>query len=143
MWMLPRWAAQVISLRCLTLALTAIGLDLRADTNKRRVTEVVVFRIGCALGKYNDDNGTYPTTLEGLNALAEAPSEAIGWNGTYMRKMKIIRDSWDNKFVYRSTSIESSRAFYFYLTAEDGLDDSGNHDDFAHWKLSEPYFRCD
>lgn len=55
------------------------------------------------LRMFKVDNGTYPTTEEGLEALAENPSEEKYKNyasGSYFTDAILPRDSWGNNFVY-------------------------------------------
>lgn len=59
-----------------------------------------------ALKLYKLDNGMYPTTEQGLNALVEKPSggrQAKNWrSGGYVEKNKISKDPWGNEYVYLS-----------------------------------------
>lgn len=55
------------------------------------------------LRMFKVDNGTYPTTEEGLEALAKNPSEEKYKNyaeGSYFTDAILPRDSWGNNFVY-------------------------------------------
>jgi general secretion pathway protein G len=60
--------------------------------------------IGTALKLYKLDNGAYPTTEQGLQALVEAPSSGNvpkNWRkGGYLEKGKVPQDPWGNDFVY-------------------------------------------
>ena len=53
-----------------------------------------------ALDQFRLDVGRYPTTEEGLNALMEAPSDALGWTGPYLKKA-VPLDPWGRAFVYQ------------------------------------------
>ncbi|MEZ5904378.1 MAG: type II secretion system major pseudopilin GspG, partial [Geminicoccaceae bacterium] len=54
-----------------------------------------------ALDLYRLDVGDYPTTEQGLEALVEAPSGAVGWNGPYLDGQTVPLDPWGNEYVYR------------------------------------------
>jgi general secretion pathway protein G len=62
-----------------------------------------------ALKLYKLDNGAYPTTEQGLQALVEAPSSGNipkNWRkGGYLEKGKVPKDPWGNDFVYLSPGI--------------------------------------
>jgi general secretion pathway protein G len=58
---------------------------------------------GSALDLYKLEVGRYPTTEEGLRALLRAPSGATGWNGPYLKRAKIPKDPWGNKYRYTSS----------------------------------------
>ena len=55
-----------------------------------------------SLRMFKVDNGIYPTTEEGLEALSKNPSEEKykNYQGPYFTDGLLPRDSWGNKFVY-------------------------------------------
>ena len=57
--------------------------------------------LGAALDGYRLDNGRYPTTAEGLDALVAAPSGATRWNGPYLQGA-IPADPWGTKYQYQA-----------------------------------------
>ena len=62
-----------------------------------------------ALKLYKLDNGAYPSTEQGLQALIEAP--AVGelpkaWRkGGYLEKGKVPKDPWGNEYIYLSPGL--------------------------------------
>lgn len=59
---------------------------------------------GAALDAYRLDNGAYPTTAQGLDALRIQPSASPiprSWRGPYLRK-EVPVDPWGAAYVYRS-----------------------------------------
>ena len=60
--------------------------------------------IETALRLYKLDNGNYPSTEQGLQALVESP--AVGelpraWReGGYLEKGKMPKDPWENEYIY-------------------------------------------
>ncbi|MDR1662530.1 MAG: type II secretion system major pseudopilin GspG [Azoarcus sp.] len=48
------------------------------------------------------DVGRYPSTAEGLGALAVRPATATGWNGPYLEKNALPKDPWGNDYLYES-----------------------------------------
>src|SRR5436309_5914176 len=61
----------------------------------RAVTDIE--SLGTALDLYKADNGEYPTTEEGLQALRVAPPSAKNWNGPYLKKA-VPTDPWGNDY---------------------------------------------
>ena len=65
--------------------------------------------ISTALKLYKLDNGAYPTTEQGLQALVEEPSSGNApknWRkGGYLEKGKVPTDPWRNEFIYLSPGI--------------------------------------
>lgn len=59
--------------------------------------------LGVALDSYRLDNGTYPTTEQGLAALRERPTREpapSNWRGPYLRKA-VPLDPWGKPYIYR------------------------------------------
>jgi general secretion pathway protein G len=57
-----------------------------------------------ALDLYYLDLGRYPTTAQGLAALAQRPGGASAWNGPYLKNGAVPNDPWGHAYVYRSPS---------------------------------------
>jgi general secretion pathway protein G len=55
-----------------------------------------------ALDLYYLDAGRYPTTNEGLAALAVRPAGQSTWNGPYLKGAAVPRDPWNNLYLYRA-----------------------------------------
>ena len=73
--------------------------------------------LGLGLDSYRLDNGSYPTTEQGLEALNAIPTREplpLNWRGPYLRKA-IPVDPWGRPYVYRSPG-ESNPAGYDLLT---------------------------
>jgi len=78
----------------------------RPDEARRAKARIQLESLETALKLYRLDNGNYPTTEQGLQALVAPP--AVGtlvknWRqGGYLEKGKVPKDPWDNDFVYIS-----------------------------------------
>ena len=55
-----------------------------------------------ALGRFKFHCGEYPTTEEGLEALASKDVNRDGWVGPYIKK--IVPDPWKNAYIYEFTN---------------------------------------
>lgn len=58
--------------------------------------------IGVALDSYRLDNGTYPVTAQGLEALNTRPGRQpapLNWRGPYLRKA-VPNDPWGRPYVF-------------------------------------------
>ena len=71
-----------------------------------------------ALELYYLDNGAYPDTNYGLDALIDAPESSATWNGPYLRGAKSIEDAWGNDFTYKV--IDNGRAVSIISLGADG-----------------------
>ncbi len=54
-----------------------------------------------AIEAFRIDNGHYPSTSDGLDALITAPAGATRWHGPYLQDA-IPLDPWGSKYDYRS-----------------------------------------
>ena len=87
-----------------------------------------------ALDNYAIDVGNYPSTEEGLEALWQAPDEADGWDGPYVKKPQFT-DPWKNLYIYRSPS---ERPGYEYEIVSMGPDKKeATEDDINSWVEEE------
>ncbi|MFH2119123.1 MAG: type II secretion system major pseudopilin GspG [Pseudomonadota bacterium] len=78
----------------------------RPDEARRAKARIQIESIETALKLYKLDNGNYPTTEQGLQALVEPPatgSSLKNWRqGGYLEKGKVPKDPWDYDFIYLS-----------------------------------------
>ena len=56
--------------------------------------------VAVALGRYRYHVGNYPSTEEGLEALAAITPRKKGWNGPYINH--VVNDPWGNAYVYEA-----------------------------------------
>lgn len=78
--------------------------------------------LGVALDSYRLDNGSYPTTEQGLAALREKPLKdpaATNWRGPYLRK-EIPLDPWQRPYVYRSPGERNKTGYDLMTFGRDG-----------------------
>lgn len=71
---------------------------------KRTMAAVQITSLETALESYKLDNGSYPSTEQGLQALVEAPTTGklpTKWRtGGYLAKGKVPKDPWGNDYIY-------------------------------------------
>jgi general secretion pathway protein G len=71
-------------------------------TSKAKTARIQIESLTAALQLYRIDNGSYPSSSQGLRALVERPANAAGWNGPYLTKREVPKDPWGNEYVYRA-----------------------------------------
>jgi general secretion pathway protein G len=76
--------------------------DARAKAAKLQIEA-----FGSALDLYYLDNGRYPSSSEGLEALVRKPAQVGSWNGPYLKGGLVPADPWKNNYVYRSPGEDS------------------------------------
>lgn len=67
---------------------------------KTESVQLQVQNIGTALELYYMENGTYPTSEDGLRALVEAPADAPRWAGPYLKQTQALIDPWGHPYQY-------------------------------------------
>jgi general secretion pathway protein G len=86
--------------------------------------------LGAALDSYRLDNGSYPTTEQGLQALREKPTrEPIpgSWRGPYLRKALPL-DPWDRPYRYRAPGVRNITGFDLWTLGRDGKEGGTGED---------------
>jgi len=110
----------------------------RPEEARRTKASVDIQALEQALQLYKLDNGQYPTTEQGLQALIEAPSVgrlARKWRtGGYLDKSRVPMDPWDNDFVYISPGLHGDFDLMSYgPDGEPGGEDTDA--DINNWEL--------
>ena len=84
--------------------------------------------IATALKLYELDNGQFPTTSEGLQALLKKPATANTWNGPYLEKEPI--DPWGNRYEYKSPGQNRPQDYDLFSLGRDFVP---SEDDINNW----------
>ncbi|HSM75741.1 MAG TPA: type II secretion system major pseudopilin GspG [Desulfobacterales bacterium] len=117
-----------------------IAPRLVGRTDEARITKarVDITNLETALKLYKLDNGVYPTTEQGLQALVEAPETGTAprnWReGGYLEKNRVPKDPWGNEFVYLSPGVNGDFDLSSY--GADGLaGGEGINADINNWEI--------
>lgn len=110
----------------------------RPEEARRTKAAIQIGSLEQALKLYKLDNGRYPTTEQGLQALVEVPSVgrlANKWReGGYLDKGKVPKDPWDFEFVYISPGLRGDFDLMSYgPDGEPGGE--GGDADINNWEL--------
>ncbi len=87
--------------------------------------------LATALKLYELDNGNFPTTSQGLEALLKKPTSSpvpTNWNGPYIEKSPL--DPWGRPYQYRSPG--ENRTDYDLFS--EGKDDKTADDNITNWQ---------
>ena len=81
----------------------------RPEEAKQLKAKIQIESLETALKLYKLDNGMYPDTEQGLQALIEKPESGMlpkKWReGGYLEKGRLPKDPWGNEFVYLSPGV--------------------------------------
>ncbi len=96
----------VIAILALLAALVAPKIIGRSDDAKVEGTKVQIRNIETSLKLYKLDNGSYPATEQGLEALVTKPTSGVipqKWKeGGYLENKNVPKDPWGNPYLYLS-----------------------------------------
>ncbi|MBU0946280.1 MAG: type II secretion system major pseudopilin GspG [Proteobacteria bacterium] len=105
---------------------------------KRTMTAAQISGLETALETYRLDNGSYPSTEQGLQALIEPPTAGklpSKWReGGYMAKGKVPKDPWGNEYVYLSPGSHTDFDIISY-GADGESGGEGTDADINNWEL--------
>jgi general secretion pathway protein G len=115
----------------------AVKVTGRAEQAQRTQARVQIETLETALELYKLDNGSYPTTEQGLDALVETPT--VGklprkWReGGYLEKSYVPKDPWGNDYIYLSPGLHGDFDIMSY--GDDGAQGGEGKDaDIYNWE---------
>ena len=124
----------ILGLLAVLVAPRVIG---RLATAKDKTARAQIELLGTALDTYRLDNGAYPTTAQGLDALWKAPTTAPvprNWAGPYLKK-RVPADPWGNPYVYRSPGESNPDSYDLTSLGRDGAPGGEGEDaDLHSWE---------
>jgi len=85
--------------------------------------------ISTGLKLYELDNGGFPSSEEGLNALLNKSPSANNWNGPYLEKKPF--DPWGREYKYKSPGDHRQADYDLYSLGKDGIE---SPDDVKNWE---------
>ncbi|MFH1892341.1 MAG: type II secretion system major pseudopilin GspG [Candidatus Zixiibacteriota bacterium] len=91
--------------------------------------------LSVVLDLYELDNGCFPTTQQGLEALVkepETPPVPSNWRGPYIKNAKLPRDPWGNPYRFVSPGAHNTLGYDLYSVGPDGIE--GTEDDIKNWE---------
>ena len=103
------------------------------QARKAAASADVQVNVPTALKLYELDNGFFPTTEQGLDALLKQPSTnpvPKNWNGPYLEKKPI--DPWNRPYQYQSPGTHRPHDYDLYALGKNS-DPKVSDDDITNW----------
>ncbi len=105
----------------------------RSEEAKKSIAQAdIKGNISLALRLYEIDNGRYPTSDQGLQALLSKPSSPpmpSNWKGPYLEQEPL--DPWKQEYKYRYPGTHPPRDYDLYSIGPDGKE---SEDDITNWQ---------
>ena len=109
----------------------------RVSEAKTATARTQIELLGVALDNYRLDNGSYPTTEQGLAALRTRPTSEPrprNWRGPYLQK-DVPDDPWDRPYLYRSPGEINAGSYDLVTLGRDGQPGGEEEDtDITSWE---------
>lgn len=110
----------------------------RTDDAKISTAKMQIEQLSSALDLYKLDNGRYPTTEQGLEALVIEPQTGDApknWKkGGYLKKGQVPRDPWGNDYVFLSPGAHGDYDIISY-GADGSAGGDGINKDINSWDM--------
>lgn len=100
----------------------------KSDTARMQIKD-----LGSGLDLFYLENGRYPTTQEGLQALINPVPGLDKWDGPYLKKKKIPKDPWGHAYHYDSPGEHGAYDLYSY-GADNTSGGKGENADVVSWE---------
>jgi general secretion pathway protein G len=101
----------------------------RVGEARTTTTRTQLELIGVALDSYRLDNGAYPVTAQGLEALTMRPARQpapMNWRGPYLRKAAPV-DPWGRPYLY-AAPVAGGQGYELRSLGRDGQDGGSGED---------------
>lgn len=132
----------VIAIIALLAAFIVPNVVSQLDSAKVTTAQANIKTIGNALKMYRNDNGHYPTTEQGLQALLSKPTIAPvpnNWKtGGYLEDATTLKDPWKRDFVYLIPSTHGGQFDLFSYGADGEPNGVDSDADIGNWVASAP-----
>ena len=110
----------------------------RPEEARRTKAAIQIHSLETALKLYNLDNGSYPSTEQGLQALIAAPTVGklpTKWReGGYLEKGRVPKDPWGNEFIYLQPGLRGEYDIISY-GADGQPGGEGKDSDISNWDI--------
>jgi general secretion pathway protein G len=118
-----------------------VGVAVFSSVDSARVstTQAQMKNLESALAFYQMDNGSFPTTDQGLQALVQKPTSAPvpeSWRqGGYLQTQTLPKDAWKHDFQYLSPGQHNPDSYDLWSLGSDGQPGgTGTKADIGNWK---------
>lgn len=127
----------VIAVIAMLAALVGPNVFRNVGTARDATARSQIELLGAALDSYRLDNGRYPTTDQGLQALRTEPTlnpVPRNWNGPYLRR-EVPVDPWGTPYIFISPGEVNPNGYDLMTLGADGeLGGEGENADVLSWQ---------
>ena len=130
----------VVLIMGLLMGVIGVSISNQIDKARSATAKAKITQLESALEFYRMDNGRYPNTAQGLNALVTKPSgdpEPRNYPpGGYLKKSDALIDPWGETFLYESPGSHNAHSFDLWSQGADLSPGGDGADmDVANWEV--------
>ncbi len=123
----------------LLLTVVATNVTKRLQTAEKVKSQADIQGIETAFEAYRLDNGFYPTTEQGIEALLRKPNTEptpSNWNGPYIKgHTSVPKDRWGHDYLYLIPGVHNPESYDLWTRGQDGQDGGeGPNADIGNWQ---------
>jgi general secretion pathway protein G len=111
-------------------SIAAVKIGGQSQKAKLVATQRQIDAYKTTLGVYELENGFYPSTEQGLQALITQPTTPpvpAKWTGPYLDPPVVRQDPWGHDYIYRNPGTHNPTGYDLYSLGPTGVDgDPGN-----------------
>jgi general secretion pathway protein G len=108
----------------------------RVSEAKSATAKTQIELLGAALDNYKLDNGSYPTSDQGLTALDAKPTRdpvPLDWRGPYLKR-GVPPDPWGRAYLYKNPGQHNRNGYDLSTLGRDGKEGGADEDaDITNW----------
>lgn len=101
----------------------------RSEEAKIKAAQTQIANFKVSLGMFEVDNGRYPTSEEGLQALVVPPANATNPHNYLEGQLPV--DPWNNPYQYRYPGTHNPQGYDLFSFGPDGRE---SNDDITNWQ---------
>jgi general secretion pathway protein G len=114
------------------MTIVVVKLGGRQEEARINAAKADIKNFSTMLGLFELDNGSYPSTEQGLQALITQPANALNWKGPYIESNSIHNDPWGHPYIYKYPGEKRPFSYDLYSYGPNGVE--GGDDDIANWQ---------
>ncbi len=108
----------------------------RVSEAKSATAKTQIELLGAALDNYKLDNGSYPTSDQGLAALDAKPTRdpvPLDWRGPYLKR-GVPADPWGRAYLFKNPGEHNRSGYDLWTLGRDGKEGGADEDaDITNW----------
>ena len=133
------WPFTMIELMIVVIIIGALAIMIvphymgQSEHAKTQISSGEIRNLSLALDLYKLNNGFYPSTAQGLQALMTKPTDEpvpASWTGPYLQKLR--PDPWKRDYKYKNPGTQMPGSYDLYSVGIDGVE--GTDDDIGNWQ---------